>query len=357
MKTTFRILGATLLLSLPMLAVEAPANHIVDAAWLKAHAKDPGLVVVDVRKKGYDKGHIAGAVHWSKGDYREGRYYSKITGKSIPGYIAAPATFLDTMRASGVNNDSLIVFYSDGTKAKDYRDGALADLTCEYYGFDNVAVLNGGFAAWQKAGGAVDTAKPAVAQGNFSFEGRRFNQAIVATGEDIDEAVWTGAYQTVDANGKQTATKDKPKGSHWYGTAKDPRRAAEGHLPGAKAMHTKVLAVKKDGVYYIGDKAHALAQFKKADVDPSKPIIWYCNTGHLISGNWFVAKYVLGIKDADNRVYKGSMADYTRWPNRPLATTDDATSPQKVKPAKPAPAAAPAATMPIVAPAIKFEGC
>jgi thiosulfate/3-mercaptopyruvate sulfurtransferase len=351
-----RSIGTAWVLSLPLMALEAPANHIVDAEWLKAHLNDPGLVVIDVRKKGYDKGHIPGAVHWAKGDYREGRYYSKITHKPIPGYIAAPSTFRATMRKSGVNNDSMIVFYSGGTKAKDYRDGALADLTCEYYGFDNVAVLNGGLAAWKKAGGAIETQVPTPQKGNFSFEGRRFNQAIVATGEDVDEAVWTGAYQLVDANGKQTATKDKPKGSHWYGTAKDPRRAAEGHLPGAKAMHTKVLAVQKEGVWYIGDKAHALAQFKKADVDPAKPIIWYCNTGHLISGNWFVAKYILGMKDQDNRAYNGSMADYTRWPNRPLVTTDEAVSPQTA-PSAPAPTATPSASMPIVAPAIKFEGC
>jgi hypothetical protein len=119
-------------------------------------------------------------------------------------------------------------------------------------------------------------------------------------------------------------------------------------------MHTKVLAVKKEGVWYVGDKAHAEAVFKKADVDPTKPIIWYCNTGHLISGNWFVAKYVLGMKDADNRVYNGSMADYTRWPNRPLVIGEGET-PAKTDTPKAAPEAAPA--MPIVAPAIKFEGC
>jgi len=321
MKKVIRTMALSALVTLSVAALEAPANHMVDAEWLKSHLGDPGLVVVDVRKKGYDKGHIKGAVHWGKKDYREGRYYSKITKKPIPGYIAAPLTFQRTMRKSGVNNDSLIVFYSDGTKAKDYRDGGLADLTCEYYGFPNVAVLNGGFAAWQKAGGAVDTEKVRPKKGDFSFEGRHFNQDIVATGEDVDEAVWTGAYQTVDANGKQEAKKET--GSHWYGTAKDPRRLKEGHLPGAKAMHTKVLAVQKDGVWYIGDKAHALEQFKKAGIDPNKPIIWYCNTGHLISGNWFVAKYVLGMKDKDNRAYNGSMADYTRWPKRKLVKGDE----------------------------------
>jgi thiosulfate/3-mercaptopyruvate sulfurtransferase len=88
-------------------------------------------------------------------------------------------------------------------------------------------------------------------------------------------------------------------------------------------MHPKVLAVKKDGVYYIGDKAHALAAYAKAGIDPAKPVIWYCNTGHLAAGTWFVQKYIVGMEDGKNRVYSGSMADYTRWPKRKLATTDE----------------------------------
>ena len=306
-------------LAASIMALDVPSNHIVDAKWLKENMNDKNLVIVDIRKKACDKKEfIKGAVCWKKKDFREGRYYSKITKKPIPGYIAAPLTFERTMQKSGVNNDSAIVFYSDGVKAKDFRDGALGDFTCEYYGFDNVAVLDGGFAAWKKAGGETSTKPAKKDKGNFSFEGRKFNQDILATGEDVDEAVWTGNYQTVDNNGKQEATKDKPKGSHWYGTAKDPRRLKEGHLPGAKAMHTKKLAVKKDGIYYIGDKKHVLAEFEKAGIDPNKPVIWYCNTGHLIAGPWFVSKYVLGMKDADNRAYNGSMADYTRWPKRKL---------------------------------------
>ncbi|MEA1914788.1 MAG: rhodanese-like domain-containing protein [Campylobacterota bacterium] len=318
MKKIIGTIATTAIIATSVMALDVPANHTVDVAWLKANMADENLVIVDIRKKGYKEGHIKGAVEWKKADYREGRYYSKKTKKAIPGYIAAPLTIKRTMQKSGVNNDSAIVFYSGGTASKDYRDSALGVLTVQYHGFENAAILDGGLAAWKKDGGEVATKKTKVAKGNFSFEGRKFNQDIVATGEDIDEAVWTGSYQTVDANGKQEKTRNEAKGSHWYGTSKDPRRLKEGHLPGAKAMHTKVLSVEKDGVYYLGNKAHALAQFAKADVSADKPIIWYCNTGHLISGNWFVSKYVLGMKDADNRVYNASMADYTRWPKRKL---------------------------------------
>ena len=314
-----KVLGTVVvgtMLSVSAMALDLPANHLVDAAWLKANLGDKSLVVVDVRKKGYNKGHVKGAVSWKGSDFRESRYYSKITKKGIPGYVGAPLTVERTMKKSGVNKDSVIVFYAGGTKSKDFRDAALAMYTVEYYGFDNAAMLNGGFAGWQKAGGEVATKKTKVAKGDYKIT--KFNQGIIATGEDVDEAVWTGAYQTVDTNGKNKL--------HWYGKdgkKKDPRRAKEGHLPGAKAMHIKVLAAKKDGVYYVGDKAQVLAEYKKAGIDANKPVIWYCNTGHLAAGGWFVQKYIIGMKDGDNRVYASSMADYTRWPKRKLVKGDE----------------------------------
>ncbi len=307
MKKVVNTLIVSAVIGVGAMALEVPKNHLVDTAWLKSHMGDKDLVIIDVRKKGYNKEHIKGAVHWKGKDFREGRYYSKITKKPIPGYIAAPLAMERTFRKSGITKDSAVVFYAGGTKAKDYRDGALAMYTVEYYGFNNAAVLNGGFAAWKKDGGEVSNKKPKVKKSKYKIT--KFNQNIIATGEDVDEAVWTGAYQTVDTNGK---------GKHWDGTAKDPRRLKEGHLPGARPMHIKVLAVKKDGVWYIGDKNHALKEYKKAGIDPNKPVIWYCNTGHLAAGGWFVQKYVVGMEDGKNRVYSGSMADYTRWPKRKL---------------------------------------
>ena len=302
------------LIGVSAMALTVPANHIVDAAWLKSHMGDKNLVIIDVRKhvKEYKINHVKGAVQWKSKDFRQGRYYSKVTKKAIPGYVASPLTIKRAMKKSGVNNDSAIILYSAGKVAKDYRNAALADFTIEYYGFPNVAILNGGFAGWKKAGGAIDNTRPKVKRGNFSFKGRKFNQTIMATGEDVDEAVWTGNAQTLDSTGKS---------KHWYGTAKDPRRLHEGHLKGAKPLSTKVLAVKKDGVFYLGDKAFATKKFKDAGLNTNKDIISYCNTGHLAAGPWFVGRYVVGMGDK-SRMYSGSMADYTRWPKRRLVKGD-----------------------------------
>jgi thiosulfate/3-mercaptopyruvate sulfurtransferase len=304
-----KIISVLIFCAVVAMALSLPTNHIVNDTWLKAHIGDKNLVIVDLRNKGYNKGHIKGAVSWSGKAYREGRYYSKITKKPIPGYIAAPRTIIKTMRRSGVNNDSAIVFYNNGLKADDYSAAALAVATLEYYGFDNVALLDGGFAGWKQDNGTIDVMETNVQEGNFSFKGRKFDQNIIATGKDLDGAIWTGSYQIVDGNGKNT---------HWYGTAKDPRRLSQGHVRGAKALNPGEFTVKKDGVWYLGDKAYILSKMKAVGLVTTKPILWYCNTGWWASGGWFPVRYIVGMKDADVRIYNGSMADYTRWPNRPL---------------------------------------
>ncbi len=324
MKKTVLTLTTSSVLASSLFALSVPYNHIVDTNWLKENLGNKDLVIVDMRKDKkkkptYSKSHIKGAVHWSSKDYKEGRYISKSLSdyytkkrgrqiqKAIPGYIVSPKGFEALMQKSGVNNDTAVVFYGGGTAAKDYRDGAIGVFTSMYYGADNVAVLDGGFAGWTKVGGATSSRKTNNSKGNFKI--KKFNRDILAVAEDIDEASTLGNIQTVDANGL---------GSHYNGTKKgDYRRAAEGHVPGAKAIHTKELAVKKGGVYYLPTKSYAEEKLSKAGISTTKPTIIYCNTGHLASGNWFVQKFIVGQKDV--KIYNGSMADYTALPNRPLS--------------------------------------
>ncbi len=317
MKKTVLTLVLSVAMASSLFALKVPANHIVDAAWLKANLGNKNLVVVDVRKNTkkhptYSVNHIKGAIYWNLGkDIKEGRYYSPTLKRPIPGYIAAPTKFEATMRRSGINNKTAVVFYSGGIAAKDFRDGAIAVFTSQYYGDNNVAILNGGFAGWVQAGGKTSTAVPTPNKGNFKI--KKFDMKILAFAEDVDEAVTLGKIQLLDANGL-----GKPGHSQYTGNIKikDPRRMAEGHVPGAKALSPAAYSVKKDGVYYLDTKANLIAKLKKAGINVNKPLITYCNTGHLASGNWFAQQYVIGMKH--NRLYNGSMVDYTAMPNRPL---------------------------------------
>jgi len=226
MKKSLAIVTISAIASVSLFALDVPANHIVDPAWLKKHLGDKDLVVIDVRKNTrkhptYAVEHIKGALHWGSWAYREGRYCNPKTNKPIPGYIAAPKTFEASMQKSGVDNGTAVVFYSGGTKAKDFRDSALAAFTSMYYGYDNVAIFDGGFAGWKKDGGEVSKDMPTPKKGNFKIT--KFNQDILASAEDVDEAVTLKNTQFLDANGKGKKGK-----SHFYADMKreDKRRMA-----------------------------------------------------------------------------------------------------------------------------------
>ena len=314
MKKLAIVTSAAVALSASLFALDVPANHIVDAKWLKEHAADKNLVIVDVRKNtakhpNYNNGHIKGAVYCSLKNFREGRYYNTNLKKPIPGYFAAPKKYEETAKKCGITNDNAVVFYAGGNKAKLYRDSALAALVSMYYGKNNVAILDGGYEGYVKAGG--ETSKDATTkEGNYQI--KKFDRSAYATLEDVDEAVTLNNAQLLDANGM-----GKPGKSHFKAdmAKQDKRRMAEGHLPGAKALHTKAFAVEKDGVYYLDSKENITKKLKDAGIDLSKPVIHYCNTGHLAAGTAFVQKFLLG---SDAKLYDGSMADYTATPNRPL---------------------------------------
>lgn len=55
------------------------------------------------------------------------------------------------------------------------------------------------------------------------------------------------------------------------------------------------------------DKLAALA--RGLGIDPGKPVISYCNSGHLASGGWFIMHELFGNKNT--RLYDGSMHEWT----------------------------------------------
>lgn len=57
-----------------------------------------------------------------------------------------------------------------------------------------------------------------------------------------------------------------------------------------------------------------MADLKKlvsdAGIDPAKPAVTFCDSGHLSSGQWFVLSELMGNKNA--RLYDGSMHEWTK---------------------------------------------
>jgi hypothetical protein len=107
--------------------------------------------------------------------------------------LPKPAEFAAAMRRFGISDDSKIVTYSTANPQWATR----VWWVLRVYGFDNAAVLNGGFPKWAKEGRAVEAGRrrPRIA-GNFT---ERPAKPLMADKNDVLAAIGDGAVCTINA--------------------------------------------------------------------------------------------------------------------------------------------------------------
>ncbi len=304
----------------PLASAAGLPGPLVQSDWLAKHLQDKNIVVLDVRAdtksftakaagepnipgmnpcgakkaKGEIAGHIPGARLW---DWKTVRAKRTVDGMELDGMVPAKDQFEATMRGLGVSNDSAVVIVADGSNTPTLTFATRAYWTLKYFGHDKVAVLDGGTAKWKAENRPMSAdAADAPAAGNFSARAER--REMLATTADVEAAIKGKGAQLIDG---RTA-------NYYLGQEKKDYVYAKGHIPGAKNVAHPQLA---------DDKTHAFksaANLKKllsdAGVNPAKPTITYCDSGHLSSGQWFVLSELMGNKKA--RLYDGSMHEWTK---------------------------------------------
>jgi len=291
MKKLAIVTSAAVALSASLFALDLPANHIVDATWLKKNAKN--VVIVDLSKaKDYAVGHIPGAVNIPKGKFFQGKM------GDIGHLLDNPAQVKEIFDNAGINNDSTIVFTAHVKKAKKFTDMTRGLWTAWVYGLKNVAILDGGIEAWK---GDLSKDAPQVKPGNF--EPKAFSTTDVKTWRDVYSAQINKDQQIVDAREMK----------HYEGKDNDKRLLKHGHIPGAKKVSAYLFAKKQGDVFKLVSADEAKKMIKDDGVDINKPVILYCNTGHLATGTWFAMKFLAGAKNVGD--FDGSMYEYTRTDN------------------------------------------
>ena len=288
------VLVSLFFIASPLLAAQVPATHVVSAKWLAKSMNDPHLVIVDVRSpKQYEAGHIPHAVNVYKGEY-----FQKGAIGNIEHVLDTPEMIPSVFRKAGISNDSLVVFYSTGANQKGFTFATREFWTAWMFGLKNTAILHGGIEAWTAQKHAVSTEAVQPKEGNFAIHDMSLDS--IATWPDIYYALATKKVQLVDAR----------EPAHYNGTDTDKRLLKHGHIPGAVEI-AYYKFVKKHGNYYeMITPAEAKKVMSESKVSLHKPIIDYCNTGHLASADWFAIKFLAGAERV--RMYDASMYEYTR---------------------------------------------
>ncbi|WP_331774398.1 sulfurtransferase [Sulfurospirillum sp. 1612] len=291
MKKFFSVLVLVAMMVIPSFAVSVPKNHVVSAAWLSKNAKH--VVIVDVSSpKEYKMGHIPGAVNIPKEKFFLGR------AGNIKALLDTPTQVSQLFSNAGISNNSTVVFVSHVKASKKYSDMTRGFWTAWVYGMRKVAILDGGIEAWVAHGQKLTTTPTMAKKGNFKV--KKFYSSNVKSLVDIKSALVNKNAQLVDAREE----------AHYVGKDTDKRLVRHGHIEGAKKVSAYYFTKKDGKLFKMVSPAEAKAIFKKAGVALNKPIITYCNTGHLATGTWFAAKFLAGVKNVGD--FDGSMYEYSR---------------------------------------------
>ncbi|HWK64587.1 MAG TPA: sulfurtransferase [Rhizobiaceae bacterium] len=274
---------------------------LVDAAWLKSKVGNESLVVIDVRdiEKGkpdpYKAGHVPGAVN---APYSTAGWRATVNG--VPGMLPPVEQIEATIAGLGVDNDSHVVIVAAGTDSSEFGAATRVYWTFKVLGHDAVSILDGGWRAWQAAGGEATDASATPAKSDFKAHLR---PEMIPGVADVEKAL---------ANG--TTLVDGRPAAQYRGEAKSPVVRAAGTIPGAVNIENDKFYDKPNASFVSRETVASLA--KDAGLADNEEAIAFCNTGHWASIAWFGLSEVQGNKNV--KMYDGSMAEWAADPARPV---------------------------------------
>ena len=277
---------------------------VVDADWLAEHRDE---VFVLQASRSIDRfegiGHIPDAPFIAMPDFLTTRE----TGSGTLKYLVPDAdAFARTMRRLGVGSDDRVIIAPAGTSL--YNDTTVAARLywqMRYYGHDKVAILDGGVAAWKAAGHPVSD-QPAEASEPGSFRALDTRSALLRTTAEIEDVL---------ANSGLVSLLDNRPLVQYAGLAGRDYVNGLGHLRGAEPMPFDLFVTERDGVFFWRTPEQVQRLFAALG-EANRPVITYCNSGHVSALAWFALSEIGGVPEVS--LYDGSLHEWTMESDREL---------------------------------------
>jgi thiosulfate/3-mercaptopyruvate sulfurtransferase len=267
----------------------AHPEQLVETEWVAAHAADSNVRIVDMRRGGYETGHVPGAVYLQPEAIRD--------AKNAPTFLPTPAAFEAMMSRLGISNTSRVVVY-------DERGGIYAArlwFILNTFGHTNVALLNGGWIKWAAERRQVTTAATAVPATQFHATLR---PEWVATASDVVAAIGKPDVKIVDA---RTAAEINGQ------NIGNVRRG--GFVPSSIPVYWEDLLDPTAKTFKPADELKSI--YESHGILPTQQVIAYCLVGMRASVDLF-ALHLLGYQHLKN--YYGAWEEWGNRDDLPLAT-------------------------------------
>ena len=275
---------------------------LIPISMLAAHLNDPPWLVIDARfsladpslgKRNYLQAHIPRAIYAHLDQDLSAMVIKGVTGRHP---LPDPSQTLEVFTHWGLPVDGQVVVYDD-------MAGALAAVRVwwmlRWMGYENVAVLDGGWQSWVQRGLPVSSGFENRLPAPFLGKERR--ELVVSTAQ-VEALRLDPGWRLLDARAA-----DRFRGEN---ETIDP---VAGHIPGAvSAPYTGNL--NPDGTFLYAEQLRARYQRLIGDTPPEHVVV-YCGSG-VTSIHNILAMLHAGLGEA--RLYAGSWSEWITDPQRPV---------------------------------------
>lgn len=272
---------------------------LIDCETVARHIKAPNWVIVDCRfdlmqpqagQSAYVAGHIPGAFYADLEQDLSG----PVTAESGRHPLPDPATFAQRLGRWGIGNASQVVVYDAGNGAYAVRLWWML----RWLGHQAVALLDGGFSAWQLAGLSLSQEIPQPS--SVLFEAQLLHDSHVATSQ-VNKGIRDGTLCVVDA-----------RAAARYAGEIEPIDPVAGHIPTARNYPFEA-NLDAQGRFLAADQ---LQERFAALAGKPEQVVHMCGSGVTACHN-LLAMEIAGY--TGSKLYAGSWSEWIRNPKNPVS--------------------------------------
>jgi thiosulfate/3-mercaptopyruvate sulfurtransferase len=265
-------------------------EYLVDTEWVAAHLEDSNVRIIESDEDPllYSIGHIPGAVQVD--------WFSTLQHPLRRDFLTKDK-FEEVASKLGIKRGTTVVFYGD----KSNWFAAYALWLFQYYGHQNVRIMNGGRMKWEQEGRPLVKEVPTYKE--TRYRAKKADKHIRAFRDQVLKQSKAGkplvdVRSPKEYSGELISMPNYPQEGATRG----------GHIPGAVSIPWAQAVNEADATFKSPEELRALYEGK--GIKPDEEVIAYCRIGERSSLTWFVLKYLLGYPNVKN--YDGS---WTEWGN------------------------------------------
>jgi thiosulfate/3-mercaptopyruvate sulfurtransferase len=263
---------------------------LVDVAWLRSPAAaGVTLLQVDEDSSSFYTGHLPGALPLD--------WYDELHETVRRGPVSREH-FEQLMCRKGIAEDSHVVLCGGG----ELTFAAHAFWVLRYYGHQRISLLDGGLAAWTRAGLPLDDSEPTLPPPT-DYRSPGPDRRLRATRDEVLE-------RYVDAPGPALVL-DCRTPAEFEGRSRNPvdlaveQHRVPGHIPGAVNLPSGLL-LTEDGAFQ--PVSRLLELFVSRGLADDSDVVVYCRVAERSSVLWFSLSELLGHPQV--RHYDGGWSEY-----------------------------------------------